>query len=147
MNNILNFFTYMEEAIVEAQKAYVANEWPIGVVVVYQDIIIARAHNTVEMTENPCAHAEILAINLAREYMLLHHQEKFLHDCTLFVTLEPCKMCLEYMRTARIGKIIYGSSATTIDTYELKIIDGIYEQECNDMMKNFAKQMRTKEII
>lgn len=144
MISILNFFTHMEEAIAEAKKAYENNEWPIGAVVVYQNHIIARAHNTVEMQQNPCAHAEILAINLAREYMIQQYQEKFLHDCTIFVTLEPCKMCIEYMRTSRIGKIIYGAHAEHTDTYKLNIIDGIYEQECTDLVKKFGKTIRSE---
>ncbi len=134
----------MNDAIAEARLARDKKEWPIGAVVVYANKIIARAHNTVEVDQNPCAHAEISAINKARQYMLEYYQEKFLQDCIIFVTMEPCKMCLEYMRTARIGKLIYGTRAHKLDTYHIPTIDGIYEKECEDLLKTFGAQLRDK---
>ena len=96
---------FMRQALAEAALAYEAGEVPIGAVVVCRGQIIARAHNEVERLSDPTAHAEVLAVTAATEYM----GSKFLPDCQLYVTVEPCVMCAGALFWARLGEIIYGA--------------------------------------
>lgn len=137
-----NNFDFMLEAIKEAKIAGEAGEWPVGVVITYNGNIIARAHNLVEKMNNPCAHAEILAVEEARRIMYERYGEKFLDGCELYVTLEPCKMCLEYLRNIRIGKIIYGAKTEKRDKMKIEVLDCIYEEECEELLREFGRQLR-----
>ena len=97
---------YMKEALKEAEKALKKDEVPIGAVIVCNNKIIARAHNLTEMLNDPTAHAEMQAITMATSYM----GGKYLNECTLYVTIEPCPMCAAALRWAQISKIVYGAS-------------------------------------
>ena len=96
---------FMRQALEEARLAFEEGEIPIGAVVVCRGQIIARAHNEVERLKDPTAHAELLAITAATEYM----GGKFLSDCQLYVTVEPCVMGAGALFWARLGEIIYGA--------------------------------------
>ncbi len=96
---------YMEEALAEARKAFEEGEVPIGAVVVARGKIIARAYNLVERLSDPTAHAEMLAITAATNAL----GGKYLTDCTLYVTLEPCPMCMGALRWAKISAIVYAA--------------------------------------
>ncbi len=96
---------YMQEAIKEAKKAFVEGEVPIGAIIVCNNKIIARAHNQVEILNDSTAHAEILAITAAENFL----GSKYLDDCTMYVTVEPCVMCAGAIHWSHIGRIVYGS--------------------------------------
>ena len=97
---------YMQQALNEAQKAFDAGEVPVGAIIVMQNKIIARAHNQVELLNDSTAHAEILAITTAFNFL----GSKYLNECTLFVTLEPCVMCAGALAWAQFGRIVYGAT-------------------------------------
>ncbi len=97
---------FMRLALQEAQKAADAGEVPIGAVLVSGDQLIARCHNSTELLKDVTAHAEILAITAASQYL----GSKYLLDCTLYVTLEPCVMCAGALRWAQIGRVIYATA-------------------------------------
>lgn len=96
----------MQQALAEAHKAYEAGEIPVGAVVVCENRIIARAHNQTEQLTDVTAHAEILALTAASN----HLGSKYLTECTLFVTLEPCVMCAGALAWAQLGRLVYGAS-------------------------------------
>lgn len=95
----------MNEAIKEAQKAYEMDEVPVGAIIVANNIIIARAHNQVELLKDVTAHAEILAITSASHFL----GSKYLTDCTLYVSLEPCTMCASALNWSKISKVVYAA--------------------------------------
>ncbi|GAB4462714.1 MAG: nucleoside deaminase [Bacteroidales bacterium] len=97
---------FMNEAIKEAHKAFDKAEVPIGAVVVYQNKIIARAHNLTETLNDVTAHAEMQAITAAANAL----GGKYLHECTLYVTIEPCPMCASACYWAQMGTVVYGAS-------------------------------------
>lgn len=97
---------FMQEALKQAKMAAEAGEIPVGAIVVCEDRIIARAHNQVEMLRDPTAHAEMIAITSAAEYL----GGKFLDGCTMYVTLEPCAMCAGALCWARIGNLVFGAA-------------------------------------
>ncbi|MCK5704906.1 MAG: nucleoside deaminase [Cyclobacteriaceae bacterium] len=138
---------YMKEAFRQAQLAYEQGEVPVGAVVVAKNRIIARAHNQVELLNDPTAHAEILAITTAAEFL----GSKFLNDCTMYVTLEPCVMCAGALNWAQIDTIYYGASDgkrgyTLIEKNILhpktKINTGIMANECQKLLEDFFKNLR-----
>src|SRR5210317_760984 len=96
---------FMKEALKEAHKAFELDEVPVGAVVVCKQKIIARAHNLTERLNDVTAHAEMQAITAAANYL----GSKFLNECTLYVTLEPCTMCAGALYWARLGKVVYGT--------------------------------------
>ena len=96
---------YMKQALIEAQKAYDADEVPIGAVIVCKGRIIARAHNLTEMLNDVTAHAEMQAITAAANNI----GGKYLNDCTLYVTVEPCPMCAGAIGWSQLGKLVYGA--------------------------------------
>ena len=96
---------YMKEALKEAQKAYNEGEIPVGAIIVCQNRIIAKTHNMTEMLNDVTAHAEILAITAAEQAL----NGKYLPECTLYVTLEPCVMCASATAWAQMGRIVYGA--------------------------------------
>lgn len=96
---------YMRQALREAEKAFEMGEVPIGAVLVMADRIIARAHNQVELLKDPTAHAEVMAITAACDFI----GAKYLPEATLYVTLEPCLMCSGALYWSKIGRIVYGA--------------------------------------
>jgi len=140
---------YMQQALKEAQKAFDSGEVPIGAIVVLQDKIIARAHNQVELLNDSTAHAEILAITTAFNFL----GSKYLPDATLYVTIEPCLMCSGALYWSKIGKIVYGAddeknsyrrSTGNNNPFHPKTIleGGILKEPCAMLMKDFFKARR-----
>lgn len=138
MTHIQHVFDFMKIALEQAQIALSHNEWPVGAVVVHDDQIIAKAHNQVEASQHPCAHAEILAANNAR----MHLQDKYLDKCTMFVTLEPCNMCMEYLKTLRLRTLVYGTKTQKFQQHNIQILDCIAEKECRDLLQQFGQRLR-----
>ncbi len=139
---------FMEQALREAQKAFDADEVPVGAVLVMQNKIIARAYNQVELLHDPTAHAEVLAITTACNFL----GAKYLPDASLYVTVEPCLMCCGALHWSKIGKIVYGApdskngfkKYTTQSPFHIKttIVSGVLEEECAALMKSFFKNKR-----
>ncbi|MCC6253023.1 MAG: nucleoside deaminase [Bacteroidia bacterium] len=147
---ILNLFTddyFMREAYKEAQKAYDADEVPVGAVIVCQNQIIARAHNLTESLNDVTAHAEMQAITAAAN----HLGGKYLNECTLYVTLEPCIMCAGAIYWAQLKQVIYGAPDTKRGFSKLQtnilhpktqIKGGIMEQPCSKILTDFFNSKR-----
>jgi tRNA(adenine34) deaminase len=148
---------YMQQALKEAQKAFDADEVPIGAVIVINNKIIARAHNQVELLNDPTAHAEILAVTAACNYL----GAKYLPDAALYVTIEPCLMCCGALYWSKIGKIVYGAAdikngyrkyidSPTLTNHggespfhpKTEIITGVLQDECAALIKEFFKRKR-----
>ncbi len=138
---------YMREALKEAQKALEKNEVPIGSVIVCQDRIIARAHNLTEQLHDITAHAEMQAFTAASNFL----GGKYLRECTLYVTLEPCVMCAGASFWAQIGRIVYGASDSkrgfsTISPFILhpktQIEKGVLSEECSTLLIDFFRTKR-----
>ncbi len=138
---------YMQEAFKQAQIAYEQGEVPVGAVIVANNRIIAKAHNQVEMLNDPTAHAEILAITTAADFL----GSKYLEDCTMYVTLEPCVMCAGALRWAHIGTIYFGASdqkrgyslmGKNILHPKTKINTGIMADECQKILEDFFQKLR-----
>jgi tRNA(adenine34) deaminase len=145
---------YMKEAIRQAVKAGEADEVPVGAIIVYQNKIIARAHNQVELLKDPTAHAEMIAITQATNYL----SSKWLQDCTLYVTIEPCSMCAGALILARIMRVVYGASdektgacGSVINiaqhnklNHRIDVAGGILQPECGGMVSEFFQKKRKK---
>jgi len=138
---------YMRQALREAEQAFSADEVPVGAVVVCQGVIIARAHNLTQRLNDVTAHAEMQAITSAAE----HLGSKYLKDCTMYITLEPCAMCAGALRWAQLGKLVFGafdekSGYRTIGNKLLHpktdVVGGIMQPECADLMQAFFKKKR-----
>lgn len=140
---------YMRQALKEAQKAFDAGEVPVGAIVVMNNQIIARAHNQVELLNDSTAHAEVLALTTAYNFL----GSKYLPDATLYVTLEPCLMCSGALYWSKIGKIVFGAaddknsyrrSTGSNNPFHPKTIleGGILQDECAQLMKDFFKDKR-----
>lgn len=139
---------FMRQALREAERAFAADEVPIGAVIVCQDKIIARGHNLTERLNDVTAHAEMQAITSAAE----HIGGKYLHECTLYVTLEPCVMCAGAMNWAHLGRIVFGAfdekggyrriGSSLLLHPKTKVSGGILEAECADLMKAFFRKKR-----
>lgn len=138
---------YMRQALEEAQKAFEADEVPVGAVVVANDRIIARCHNLTERLNDVTAHAEIQAITSATEYL----GGKYLTDCTLYVTLEPCVMCAGALGWSQIKRVVYGASDDRRGFLKLapgalhqktEVVQGVLATECETLIKQFFKQKR-----
>ena len=143
---------FLNEAIKEAKKAEKENEIPIGAIIVIDDKIISRGHNTREKTQNALHHAEIIAINKACKKL----KSWRLENATMYVTLEPCPMCAGAISNARITKVIYGAKdKTSCDELCEKILSStrlnhkvelVYQEneECSTLLTNFFKNNRKK---
>jgi tRNA(adenine34) deaminase len=138
---------FMKEALKEARKAFELDEVPIGAVIVSNHRIIARGHNLTEQLNDVTAHAEMQAFTAASNFL----GAKFLDECTLFVTIEPCAMCAGASYWTRIGKIVYGARDEKKGFTLLKgkilhpkteVVSGIMEKECGELMSNYFKQKR-----
>lgn len=106
MQNTLSDEHFMRLALQEAQRAYEKDEVPVGAIIVSQDRIIAKGMNSVEMLNDITAHAEIIAITAAAQFL----GSKYLTDCTMYVTLEPCPMCAGALKWSQIARVVYGAS-------------------------------------
>ena len=138
---------FMKEALKEAVKALEKDEVPIGAIIVCNNKIIARSHNLTEMLNDPTAHAEMQAITMATSYM----GGKYLNDCTLYVTIEPCPMCAAALSWAQIGKIVYGATdpkrgysifSPNLLHPKTVVENGIMAEECGKMVSDFFKAKR-----
>ncbi len=138
---------FMKQALIEAQKAADMGEVPVGAVVVCKDRIIARAHNQTELLTDVTAHAEILAITAAASFL----GGKYLNECTLYVTLEPCPMCAGALAWAQLDKLVYGASdekrgfmrfGKQILHPKTKVEFGFMMNECREVLQGFFKEKR-----
>ncbi len=138
---------FMNEALKEASIAYDKDEVPIGAVIVHNNKIIARAHNLTESLNDVTAHAEMQAFTAAENYL----GGKYLHDCTIYVTLEPCVMCAGASYWSQISKIVYGASDQKRGFSNInqklihpktKVITGVLENNCSNLLIDFFKKKR-----
>ena len=138
---------YMKMALIEAQEAYDKGEIPVGAIVVWNGRIIARAHNLTETLHDVTAHAEMQAITAAANIM----GGKYLKDCTLYVTLEPCIMCAGALGWAQLSRLVYGAPddkrgyrrfAPQALHPKAEVVQGVMETECAELMKRFFAQRR-----
>lgn len=137
---------YMQQALKEARYAFDEGEIPIGAVVVCNDSIIARAHNLTERLKDVTAHAEIMAITSAANYL----GGKYLTECTLYVTLEPCVMCAGALSWAQIGRIVFGAADEKrgfsriggILHPKTDVIGGVMSSECKELIQSFFTAKR-----
>ena len=144
----------MNEALIEARKAFEKGEVPIGAVVVCRGRVVGRGHNLIEWLQDPTAHAEMLAITAAANCEA-HWR---LNDCTLYVTLEPCMMCAGAVLLARIPKVVFGAGDSRfgvcgsngnllIDNhlgYPVEIVTGVMEKQCKALLQLFFEKIRLK---
>ncbi|NTU95366.1 MAG: nucleoside deaminase [Bacteroidales bacterium] len=138
---------FMREALKEAQRALERDEVPVGAVIVCEGKIIARAHNLTETLNDPTAHAEMQAITMATNSF----GGKYLENCSLYVTMEPCSMCASALNWAQIAKIIYGAGdpkrgfslySPSLIHPKTEVVSGILEKECSIIVKDFFKSKR-----
>ena len=142
-----NKVQYMRVALAEAAKAFDKQEVPVGAVVVCNNIIIARAHNLTETLKDPTAHAEMQAITAATNWL----GGKYLADCTIYVTLEPCAMCAGAIGWSQASALVYGASDekkgyTNISSLLLhpktSVESGVLAKECRELLVKFFKAKR-----
>ncbi len=138
---------YMKQALKEAEIAFEEGEIPVGAVVVCENRIIAKDHNRVERLSDATAHAEMLALTAAQNYL----GSKYLKECTLFVTLEPCTMCAGGLYWTQIGRVVFGASDkergynrfnSNIIHPKTNVKHRILERECEVLLKDFFKKIR-----
>jgi tRNA(adenine34) deaminase len=137
---------FMKKALQEAELAFDKNEVPVGAVIVMNNKIIARAHNLTETLNDVTAHAEMQAFTAAADFL----GGKYLKECTLYVTLEPCQMCAGASYWTQIGKIVYGATEVKRGFTVLKttlhpktiVVGGILENECSDLLTRFFIEKR-----
>ena len=148
-NQIIDVFTdeyFMRKALIEAQTAFDKGEIPVGAIVVINDTIIARCHNLTELLHDVTAHAEMQSITAAANYL----GGKYLTNCTLYVTLEPCQMCAGALYWSQISKIVFGASDENRGFLKMKtqlhpkteVVSGVLSNECSGLMKRFFKEKR-----
>lgn len=138
---------FMNEALKEARKALAEEEVPVGAVVVNQNRIIARAHNMTQQLNDVTAHAEMIAITAASNYL----GSKYLNECTLYVTLEPCVMCAAALKWAQLGKIVFASfdpkegfsrMQEPLLHKKTEQMSGILDAEASGLLKDFFRIQR-----
>lgn len=138
---------YMKMALDEAAKAYAQGEVPVGAVVVCKGRVIARAHNLAETLTDVTAHAEMQAVTAAANYL----GGKYLNECTLYVTVEPCIMCAGALGWAQLQRLVYGAAdekrgyqrfAPQALHPKAEVVSGVMADECSDLMKRFFSQRR-----
>lgn len=138
---------FMKIAYQEALQAYELDEVPVGAVVVLNDQIIGKGHNLTQTLTDVTAHAEMLAITAASNHLIA----KYLQDCTLYVTLEPCIMCAGAIALAQVGKLVYGAHdpkrgytllGENILHPKTEVVTGIMEEECKELLIRFFNQKR-----
>jgi tRNA(adenine34) deaminase len=138
---------FMKRALVEAEQAFAEGEVPVGALVVCRNQIISRAHNLTELLNDVTAHAEMQAITAATNLL----GGKYLVDCTLYVTLEPCTMCAGALGWSQIERIVYGASdekrgflkfTPQVLHPKTEVLGGILQNECTQLLKQFFEQRR-----
>ncbi|NOZ62829.1 MAG: tRNA adenosine(34) deaminase TadA [Calditrichaeota bacterium] len=143
---------WMEQAFLEAEKAYRKKEVPVGAVIVFENKIIGRGHNLIESLQDPTAHAEMIAITAAANYLGTWR----LDGASLYVTLEPCPMCAGAVVNSRISRVVFGASDSRIGACgtvsdvlsengfnsEITVTPGILAQKCEAIIKDFFKKLR-----
>lgn len=143
---------FMKKALDEAKQADASEDVPVGAVIVSKNRVIARAHNQVELLGDPTAHAEMIAITEAASFL----KSKWLKDCTLYVTIEPCSMCAGALVLSRISKVVYGAMDPKTGAggsilnilhhkklnHKIKVVSGILKQECADVVQDFFRKKR-----
>lgn len=151
---VLLFRRFMEQALLEAQKAYDMDEVPIGAVVVKDGEIIARGHNLRETGRDPTLHAEMVAIREAARYLGGWR----LTGCELYVTIEPCPMCAGAIMQARIQRVVFGAMDPKAGcagslynllqdprfNHQVEVVGGVMEEECRRIMQDFFRKRREK---
>lgn len=140
---------FLKRALQLAETAFEENEIPIGAVIVNNDRIIGKGYNQTEKLHDPTAHAEMIAITAACEFL----GDRHLHDCTIYITLEPCLMCAQALKWAQISNIVFGaydkkegfqSKHQLSFSKKTKIEGGVLEDYCADLINNFFKEIRNK---
>ncbi|MFY0684385.1 MAG: tRNA adenosine(34) deaminase TadA [Balneola sp.] len=144
---------YMTKALLLAEEAADKNETPIGAVVVKDNVVIGKGYNQVEQLNDPTAHAEMIAISAACETL----GNKYLHHCTLYVTLEPCPMCAGALVWSKINTVVFGASdpksggcgslfnvsSNNNLNHQVEVIQGILEADCEYLLKSFFSKRRS----
>ncbi|MBF0694800.1 MAG: nucleoside deaminase [Flavobacterium sp.] len=146
MENIFDDAYFMRKALQEAQYAYDRGEVPVGAVVVVNNNVIARSHNLTEMLNDVTAHAEMQSITAAANYL----GGKYLIDCTLYVTIEPCQMCAGALYWSQISKVVFGArdekrgfiAMGTKLHPKTKVVSGVLEKEAGELMLKFFAERR-----
>ncbi|CEN42806.1 nucleoside deaminase [Capnocytophaga canis] len=139
-------FYFMRRALEQAEKAFDKNEIPVGAIITIQGQIIAQAHNLTELLTDVTAHAEMQAITMASNYL----GGKYLKDCTLYVTLEPCTMCAGALYWSQISKVVFGASdpkrgfqTTGVKLHpKTQIIGGVLADESSKLLVDFFEKRR-----
>lgn len=137
---------FMNKALVEAENAFAKGEVPVGAVIVFKNKIIAKAHNLTEMLNDVTAHAEMQAFTAAADFL----GGKYLKNCTLYVTLEPCQMCAGASYWTQIGRIVYGASEPKRGFTNLKttlhpkteVLGGVLQENCAELLQLFFVEKR-----
>lgn len=138
---------YMKDALREAGAAAAEDEVPIGAVIVCRGRIIGKGHNMTERLNDPTAHAEMIAITAATEAM----GGKYLSDCTLYVTVEPCPMCAGALAWAQIGRVVYGAAdpkrgfsmfSPSLMHPKTEVVSGVLSEECSGLVSEFFRNKR-----
>ena len=138
---------YMREALLEAEYAASEDEAPVGAVIVFRGRVISRGHNMTQRLNDPTAHAEMIAITSAFEAI----GGKYLSDCTLYVTVEPCPMCAGALAWAQIGKVVYGAIdpkrgfslfSPSLLHPKTRVTGGVLAEECGKMVSDFFAAKR-----
>lgn len=138
---------FMEEALREAQLAEIEDEVPIGAVVTCRGRVIGRGHNMTERLNDATAHAEMIALSAAASFL----GGKYLKDCTLYVTVEPCPMCAAALNWSQIGRIVYGASdpkrgyalySPSLLHPKTEVVSGVLDKECSEIVSNYFKKKR-----
>jgi tRNA(adenine34) deaminase len=146
----------MQEALKQAQRAFAEDEVPIGAVIALDNKVIARAYNQVEMLKDPTAHCEMIAITQATHYL----SSKWLQECTMYVTIEPCSMCTGALVLARIKRIFFaaadpkaGACGSVINiaqhnklNHGIEIQKGLLANECGLLVSNFFEKKRKSQV-
>ena len=132
----------MQYALREAEKAFEANEVPVGCIIVFRNTIIAKSYNQIETLKDPTAHCEILAITSAAEYL----QSKQLIDCSMYVTLEPCTMCagaivLSKLESGACGTVLNITNNKSLN-HKCNVYGGLMDYDCGEILKSFFKDRR-----
>ena len=143
---ILSDTYFMQKALQEAQIAFEQGEVPVGAVITIGERVIAKAHNLTEKLTDVTAHAEMQAITAASEYL----GGKYLMDCTLYVTLEPCVMCAGALYWSQIAKVVYGATDSKRGYHlfgnllhpKTQVVQGVLEDACSQLVKDFFLQRR-----
>ena len=137
----------MRDALREAEIARLEDEVPIGAVIVCKGRVIAKGHNMTERLNDPTAHAEMIAITAATEAL----GGKYLNECTLYVTVEPCPMCAGALAWSQIGKVVYGASdpkrgfskfSPSLMHPKTEVVSGVLAEECSTIVTDFFKNKR-----